>query len=101
MLKLIEDKITELQHLCKKYDVNTMYLFGSALTDSFTDTSDVDILISFKDLTIEKYTDNYFQLHEELEKLLNQKVDLLTLRSISNPYFRESIEQTKQLLYAA
>lgn len=101
MLKLIDDKKTELQHLCKKYDVNTMYLFGSVLTDSFTDTSDVDILISFKELTIEKYTDNYFQLHEELERLLNRKVDLLTMRSISNPYFKESIEKTKKLLYAA
>ena len=32
---------------------------------------------------------------------LGRKVDLLTENSLSNPYFIESIEETKQLLYAA
>jgi predicted nucleotidyltransferase len=101
MLNLIENKKLELQRLCEKYDVNTMYLFGSATRDHFNETSDIDIIISFKELPIERYTDNYFELHEKLEELFNRKVDLLTERSLSNPYFIQSIEDTKQLLYAA
>ena len=101
MLNLIENKKLELQRLCEKYDVNTMYLFGSATRDHFNETSDIDIIISFKDLPLERYTDNYFELHEKLEELFNRKVDLLTERSLSNPYFIQSIEDTKQLLYAA
>lgn len=101
MLNLIENKKLELQRLCEKYDVNTMYLFGSATRDQFNETSDIDIIISFKELPIERYTDNYFELHEKLEELFNRKVDLLTERSLSNPYFIQSIEDTKQLLYAA
>jgi uncharacterized protein len=31
----------------------------------------------------------------------NRKIDLLTENSLSNPYLIESIEETKQLLYAA
>lgn len=69
--------------------------------ESFNDKSDIDILISFKDISIEKYTDNYFELHYKLEELFNRKIDLLTENSLSNPYFIESIEETKQLLYAA
>lgn len=101
MLNLIENKKLELHRLCEKYDVNTMYLFGSATSDHFNETSDIDIIISFKDLPFEKYTDNYFELHEKLEELFNRKVDLLTERSLSNPYFIQSIEKSKQLLYAA
>ena len=76
-----------------------MYL--ARCTNNFTDQSDIDILIGFKDITIEKYTDNYFDLHRELEKLFQRKIDLVTLNSLSNPYFIASIEETKQLLYAA
>lgn len=101
MLNLIENKKLELQRLCEKYDVNTMYLFGSATSDHFNETSDIDIIISFKDLPFDRYTDNYFELHEKLEELFNRKVDLLTERSLSNPYFIQSIEKSKQLLYAA
>lgn len=101
MLDLVENKKLELQRLCEKYDINTMYLFGSATSNAFNDSSDIDILISFKEIPFEKYTDNFFDLHVELERLFNRKVDLLTERSLSNPYFIQSIEKTKQLLYAA
>ena len=101
MQRLIEDNAAELRELCKIYDVKTMYIFGSACTDRFNDSSDIDILISFKNISIEKYTDNYFDLHHKLQELFGRKVDLVTENSLSNPYFIESIEETKQLLYAA
>ena len=101
MFNLIDRNKQELQTLCEKYDIKTMHVFGSATTSDFNDSSDIDILISFKEIPFEKYTDNYFELHEMLEKLFNRKVDLLTERSLSNPYFIKSIENTKQLLYAA
>jgi predicted nucleotidyltransferase len=101
MNKLIQNNIEKLKQICKELDVKTMYIFGSACTDKFTETSDIDILISFKDISIEKYTDNYFELHYKLEALFKRKIDLLTENSLSNPYFIESIEETKQLLYAA
>ncbi len=99
MLNLITNKLQELHSLCVKYDIKTAYLFGSATSLDFNEGSDIDILISFKDISIEKYTDNYFELHTELEKLFNRKVDLNTERSLSNPYFIKSVQETKQLLY--
>jgi uncharacterized protein len=101
MQGFIKDKLDDLKKLCQDYDVKTMYVFGSVCTDKFNDKSDIDILISFKDISIEKYTDNYFDLHYKLEELFNRKIDLLTENSLSNPYLIESIEETKQLLYAA
>ena len=101
MQSLIESKIEELKKICETYDVNTLYVFGSACTDKFNESSDVDILVSFKDISIEKYTDNYFELHYKLSELFDRKIDLLTENSLSNPYFIESVEETKELLYAA
>ncbi len=101
MLNLIENNLHKVKELCKKYDINRMYVFGSATTSNFHENSDIDILISFKDISFERYTDNYFELHEILEQLFNRKVDLITEKSLSNPYFIQSIEETKQLLYAA
>ena len=101
MINLIENNLGEIQNLCVKYDINRMHLVGSATSKYFNDASDIDILISFKDISIEKYTDNYFELHTELEKLFSRKVDLITERSLSNPYFINSIQATKQLLYAS
>jgi predicted nucleotidyltransferase len=101
MMNLFEDKKKELQILCEKYEIKTMYVFGSAASGNYSESSDIDILISFKEITFEKYTDNYFELHEKLEELFERKIDLLTERSLSNPYFIESVDKTKQLLYAA
>ncbi len=78
-----------------------MHVFGSVCTDKFNENSDIDILISFDKLSIEEYTDNYFELHYKLQELFGRKIDLLTDKSLSNPYFIKGLEQTKQLIYAA
>lgn len=101
MNSIISDNIQVLSELCRRYDIKKMYLFGSACSGRFGDDSDIDILISFKDISAEKYTDNYFELHYKLEELFNRKIDLVTEKSLSNPYFIESVEETKQLVYAA
>lgn len=99
--ELIKRNRSALRRLGEKYQVSKMYVFGSVTNDSFSETSDIDILISFNDLPIDQYTDNFFELHDDLEKLFGRKVDLLTERSISNPFFKEKVQKTKQLIYAA
>lgn len=102
MNRIISDRLTELVALCKKYRVGTMYIFGSVNTDAFRPDSDLDFLISFKpELSIEEYTDNYFELQYELRRLFSREIDLVTENSLSNPYFIKGVEQTKQLIYAA
>jgi len=101
MHKIIKNNLSSLNNLCRKYNVKTMHIFGSVCTDNFSDNSDIDILISFNELSIEEYTDNYFNLHNELEKLFDRKIDLLTERSIKNPYLLEGINKTRELIYAA
>jgi uncharacterized protein len=101
MNRIISDRIDDLKRLCDTYNVKSMYVFGSVCTDRFNENSDIDILISFDTISIDQYTDNYFELHYKLEDLFGRKIDLLTDKSLSNPYFIKGIEQTKQLIYAA
>jgi predicted nucleotidyltransferase len=35
-----------------------MYLFGSAATANFNEDSDIDMLISFKDIPFDRYSNN-------------------------------------------
>ena len=66
MNRIILDRIEELKRLCNIYNVKSMYAFGSVCTDKFNDNSDIDLLISFDNLSIEQHTDNYFDLHYKL-----------------------------------
>ena len=101
MNKIVTDRIDEIKRLCDIYNIKSMYAFGSVCTDKFNDNSDIDLLISFDNLSIDQYTDNYFELHYKLQDLFGRKIDLLTEKSLSNPYFIKGLEQTKQLIYAA
>ena len=78
-----------------------MYAFGSVCTDRFNETSDIDFLISFENLSFDQYTANYFELHYKLQDLFYRQIDLLTENSLSNPFFIKGVDQTKQLIYAA
>jgi predicted nucleotidyltransferase len=45
------------------------------------------------------YADAYFELADNFEKLFKRPVDLVTDKSLKNPYFIKSVNQTKTLLY--
>ena len=47
------------------------------------------------------YADAYFSLKQSLETLFGRAVDLVTAPSVVNPYLRDSINATRQPLYAA
>ena len=98
----VTNKIPQLVSLCKKYRVLTMYLFGSATTGKFNENSDIDLLVTFQNnVTLEEYADNYFDLMFGIEDLFERKIDMLPENTLSNPYFIRSVEQTKELIYAA
>ena len=102
MQSIIENKRIDLKNLCQLLHIKKLYAFGSVVSDKFRDDSDIDFLISFEDnLSIEEYTDNYFALHYQLREIFNREIDLVTERSLSNPYFIESINETKELIYEA
>ena len=89
----------EISHLCEKHKVKNLYVFGSYLSANFSAKSDIDLIVDFNKNEIEDYFDNYYNLKFSLEKILNRSIDLLEQQAIKNPYFIESINQQKQLVY--
>ena len=102
MHHLIEMKCPELARLCAQYHVHRLELFGSATGTGFhADTSDLDFLVEFHDLSPREHAAAFFGLLEGLQNLFGRPVDLVELRAIRNPYFLQAVEQTRTLLYAA
>jgi uncharacterized protein len=95
----IETHKNQIQRLCENHKVRTLYAFGSVNSKNFSKKSDVDLVVDFKIEDPIEYTDNYFDLKFELEKILNRQVDLLESKAIKNPYLKESIDRTKILVY--
>jgi predicted nucleotidyltransferase len=98
-VKLIEEKKEKLLELCESHNVKELYLFGSILTTRFLDSSDIDVLVQFDDIELEKYVDNYIDFKEQLEMLFERQVDLVENQAIRNPIFRKVVDREKQLVY--
>jgi predicted nucleotidyltransferase len=76
-------------------------VFGSVLNEKFNEKSDLDFLVSFnKNIELLDYADNYFNFLFSLEDLFSRDIDLVTEKSLKNPYFIKELENTKQLIYA-
>lgn len=100
MNQILSKNIKLINKYCEKYNVEQLYAFGSVCTPVFNDKSDIDLLIDFqKNISIEKYTNNYFILRELFEKIFKRPIDLLTVNMLENPYFIKVMEKTKTLLY--
>jgi uncharacterized protein len=95
----IETYKDQIQKLCKSYKVKTLYSFGSVNTNRFSAESDVDLMVEFDTNDPIEYTDNYFDLKFELERILNRSIDLLENKAIKNPFLRERIDKSKVLIY--
>ncbi len=98
-MSIIERNVDAIKRLCSVYAVAQMSVFGSVLTDRFNDESDIDILVSFDDLPVEEYADNYLQLQSALQSLLGHEIDLVEDKAIRNPVFRNQVDRTKVQIY--
>jgi len=99
MQRLLKDNMEKIRTLYLAYNVKNLYAFGSICTSHFNENSDVDLLISFMPLQYGDYADANFDLAEKFEELFQRPVDLVTDKSLKNPYFIQSVDQTKTLLY--
>lgn len=92
--------MSEVERFCKKWRVQSMWLFGSVLRDDFTPESDVDVMIRFREDANWTYWD-YPDMTDELERIFGRKIDLVEERALGNPFRRRAILASRRLLYAA
>ena len=101
MHAFLTSRTESIRHLCEKFKVRRLSAFGSICTESFTDSSDVDLLYLFDSerIPLVEYADNYFGFRESLQQLFQCKVDLVPEKTLSNPYFIDEIKKTQVLIY--
>ncbi len=100
MTSIIDKNIKILLDLCKGHFVKSMSVFGSATNDSFNEDSDIDFLVQFNnELELLEYADNYFSLKKKLENIFKRNVDLVSEKSLKNPYLIKEINRTKVSVY--
>ncbi|MGQ0642521.1 MAG: nucleotidyltransferase family protein [Gemmatimonadaceae bacterium] len=96
----VESQRNAIAALCRKYGVAALDLFGSATTDEWQPTSDLDFIVTFKRHSIRGLADRYLRLAEELEKRFGRTVHLITPGAIRNPYFKRSVDASRASVYA-
>ena len=102
MITLIDKNQEAIKQLYIRYNVRRLELFGSAAEDSFESSAgDIDLLVEFDSLSPVEHAEVFFDFQDELQKILGLPVDLIERTPIRNPYFLESIDRKKVLLYAA
>jgi len=102
MIDQIREAQPQLAELCRRHNVRRLELFGSGLGPRFDPrTSDLDFLVEFGPFAAGGYAEHYFALLEGLKGLFGRPVDLVVARAVSNPHLLESINRSRELLYAA
>lgn len=95
-----QEKLPDVVNLLRKHQIKSAFLFGSAVTNQFNDKSDIDLLINFNEgLDPVEAGEHWWNLHDELRDLFHREVDLVTERSLKNPYFIDELNKTKFLIY--
>ncbi len=90
----------KIAEFCRRRKVVEFSLFGSVLRDDFRPDSDVDVLVTFApDAQVSLF--DLVDMKIELEGLFNRPVDVVEKDALRNPFRKQKILSTAQVVYAA
>ncbi|MBW4658479.1 MAG: nucleotidyltransferase family protein [Drouetiella hepatica Uher 2000/2452] len=99
---LMDDRLkvtsSQIAAFCQRWNITELALFGSVLRDDFRPDSDIDLLVTFAPDPVWSLFD-WVDMKEELEAMLDRKVDIADKEKLKNPYRRYEILRTCQVLY--
>jgi predicted nucleotidyltransferase len=96
--------LQDLAALCRKYNVEELAVFGSAVREDFRAESDVDFLVRFHNDDAGPWLANLTGFQQEIAAVLNRPVDVVDWKGVeqsSNPFRRTSILRDLKTLYVA
>ena len=81
---------------CKTHNIKKLSLFGSVLSDRFNDSSDIDILIEFKNFEDTPGLFEFIAIQEELSHMFGgRKIDLVTIGALRDHLRKEIIDSAE------
>lgn len=90
----------KIETLCRKWKIVEFSLFGSVLTKDFKPSSDINVLVTFS-VGAEWSLFDLAVMEEELQALFSRRVELVEKASLRNPFRRQAILSSKEVVYAA
>lgn len=96
-MKLDNGSIESIKNYFRARPVLRAYIFGSYVRGEADNQSDIDILVDLD--YSQKIGLQFIQMKNDLEKLLNKKVDLVSSNGLSK-YIKPFIDDEKELIYA-
>jgi len=101
--RLLESHRGEISQLCKKFAVQRLRIFGSALRPDWDPAqSDLDFVAEYGPERMKlDPLDSLVGLQMALAELFKRSVDVVDWGAAKNPYFREVVESQAQELYAS
>ncbi|MEZ4828986.1 MAG: nucleotidyltransferase domain-containing protein [Bacteroidia bacterium] len=75
-------KVASKEHFVKKLEA-----YGSVTKSSFSKESDIDFLVTFKEIPFSKFSKNFFSYHSALELIFKRKIDLSIAEKKNNELF--------------
>jgi len=84
--------------LCRRWRVTELSLFGSVVRDDFTPQSDLDVLVTFEPEAPWSLWD-LMDMRDELQQVFGRSVDLVESEALRNPFRRQEILATREVVY--
>jgi predicted nucleotidyltransferase len=100
MVRGLQIDHNQINEFCRRWQIKEFSLFGSILRDDFRPDSDVDVLIEFLPEAQWSLLD-WVQMIEELKAVFGREVDLTSKAGLRNPFRRQSILSSREVVYAA
>jgi uncharacterized protein len=88
-----------IKDFCRRWKIAEFSLFGSVLREDFRPDSDVDVLVAFEP-EIPWSLFDWMDMIEELKNIFGRQVDLVESSGLRNPFRRQAILSTRQVIYA-
>lgn len=105
MIYTVQEIQSRVMPVTKKYGIKAEFLFGSYAKGTATEDSDIDLLIDTSGTALRGLL-SLGALYNDLEAVLEKKIDLITIRSLeqrtqmpSEAAFREAVMKERVRLY--
>ena len=86
--------------LCEDHNVKALFAFGSSVTDKFDfEKSDIDLMVEIEEPDPIEKGEKIMSVWDKMKEFFKRKVDLISNPTIRNPFLRQSIDNTKVLIY--
>lgn len=103
MMTLLDSKRDRIEAFCRKWKIQELALFGSALRDDFRPESDLDFLVTFSPSVAWGLLD-HVAMERELAEIVGRPADLVSRKAVERSHNwirREAILHSAKVLYAA